>query len=134
MKRILPMLVIAALASAFLTSCRSVRYVPVETVRTDTVYMNRVERDSVVRYDSVYVREKGDTVWLEKYKYVYRDKWRTDTIYMSRTDTVSVPYPVERQLTRWQQIKQEAGGVAIGGFLLATAVIIAYIVFRSRRK
>lgn len=134
MKRILPMLVIAALASAFLASCRSVRYVPVETVRTDTVYMNRVERDSVVRYDSVYVREKGDTVWLEKYKYVYRDKWRTDTLYMSRTDTVSVPYPVERQLTRWQQIKQEAGGVAIGGFLLATAVIIAYIVFRSRRK
>lgn len=134
MKRILPVLVVGVLASAFLASCRSVRYVPAETVRSDTVYMNRVERDSVVRYDSVYVRDKGDTVWLERYKYVYRDKWRTDTLYVGRSDTVRVPYPVERELSRWERVKMDAGGVAIGALVLALAVTIAYIVRKLRIK
>ncbi len=134
MKRILPVLVIAALASAFLASCRSVRYVPVETVRSDTVYRNRVERDSVVRYDSVYVKGKGDTVWLEKYRYLWRDRLVRDTLYVGRRDTVRVPYPVERELSRWERVKMDAGGVAIGGLLLALAVIIAYIVRKLRMK
>ena len=128
------MLVIAALASAFLASCRSVRYVPVETVRTDTVYMNRVERDSVVRYDSVYVREKGDTVWLEKYRYLFVDKWRTDTVYLSRTDSVQVPYPVERELTRWQRFRMEVGGVALFALLAGMLGIAGWLAWRRWKK
>ena len=124
----------AVICLLMLAGCRSVRYVPVETVRSDTVYRDRVERDSVVRYDSVYVRDKGDTVWLERYKYVYRDKWRTDTLYVGRSDTVRVPYPVERELSRWERVKMDAGGVAIGALVLALAVTIAYIVRKLRIK
>lgn len=120
MRNILYALVAAVLVSA-ICSCRSVRYVPVETVRHDTLYVNKVQRDSVVKYDSIHVREKGDTVWLEKYRYLFVDKWRTDTVYLSRTDSVQVPYPVERELTRWQRFRMEVGGVAL--FALAAGVL-----------
>ena len=57
-------------------------------VKVDTLKKTVVRYDSVVSRDSVYVREKGDSV------YVYKEKWRErlvfmrDTLYKSRTDTV----------------------------------------------
>ena len=95
-------------------SCRTVKYVPVETVKVDTTYINKLQRDSIYLLDSVYVKEKGDTVLIEKYKYLYRDKLVRDTLYMAKTDSIQVPYPVEKELTRWQQMKQELGGWALG--------------------
>ena len=117
-----------------LTGCRSVQYVPVETVKRDSIYLHKVTRDSIFKYDSIYVRDAGDTVWLEKYKYVYRDRWRTDTLVSVRTDTVGVPYPVERKLTRWERVKLEAGGYAIVIGALLVLVIIGWLVYRIRRK
>lgn len=75
-----------------LTSCKpKMMYIPVETVRTE--YKDKYLRDSIYRYDSILIKEKGDTVFIEKYKYIYRDKYRTDTII--KIDSISVPYPVE---------------------------------------
>lgn len=54
--------VVAVLALTWLTSCRSIQYVPVETVHTDTLYQKVVQRDSIHIHDSVTIREKGDTV------------------------------------------------------------------------
>ena len=57
-------------------------------VKTDTIIKNIVKRDSVVVRDSIYVRERGDSV------YIYKEKWRErlvfahDTLYKSRTDTL----------------------------------------------
>ena len=117
-----------------LCGCKQVQYVPVETVRLDSIYLTQTLRDSIVRYDSVYVRDKGDTLYVERWKYLYRDKVRVDTMVSVRVDTLAVPYPVEKRLTRWERVKMEAGGVAIGGFFLLLAAIVAYIVYRSRRK
>ena len=86
------------------------------------------------KYDSIYVRDKGDTVFVDRYKYMFIDKVRVDTMVSIRVDTLSVPYPVEKKLTRWERVKMEAGGVAIGVFFLLLAAIVAYIVYRSRRK
>lgn len=89
--------------------CRSVKYVPVETVRTDSVYVDRLTRDSVYLRDSVWVNRyvDGDTVYVDKVsmKYRYRDRWRHDTVAVVRRDSVRVPVPVERDLTRWQQAR-----------------------------
>ena len=126
--------IIIILLTPAIWSCRSTRYVPVETVKHDSVYVGKVVRDSIHVKDSVLVIVKGDTVTEFRYKYVYRDKAKTDTLYVSRTDTIRVPYPVEAKLTKWQRFKMEAGGVAIGGFFLLLAAIVAYIVYRSRRK
>ena len=133
MRNILYALVAAVLVSA-ICSCRSVRYVPVETVRHDTLYVNKVQRDSVVKYDSIHVREKGDTVWLEKYRYLFVDKWRTDTLYVSRTDSVQVPYPVERELTRWQRFRMEVGGVALFALLAGMLGVAGWLAWRRWKK
>ena len=115
---------------AALCSCRSVEYIPVETVRTDTLYSYQLHRDSIYRRDSIYIRDKGDTVWMEKYRYLYRDKLIRDTLYLSRTDSIRVPYPVEKPLTRWQQWKIELGGFAMAAIL----ALLAFGIFRLVRK
>lgn len=117
-----------------LWSCRSVKYVPVETVRTDSIYINQVQRDSIYQHDSIYIREKGDTVWMEKYKYIYRDKIVRDTMYFNQTDTIREPYPVEKELSRWQQMKLELGGWAFGIIITAALIIIGWLLYKSRKK
>lgn len=128
------LLLLFFLALLSLASCKQVQYVPVETVRLDSIYLTQTLRDSIYKYDSIYVRDKGDTVFVDRYKYMFIDKVRVDTMVAVRVDTLSVPYPVEKKLTRWERVKMEAGGVAIGGFFLLLAAIVAYIVYRSRRK
>ena len=119
---------------SMLAGCRQVRYVPVETVRLDSIYLTQTLRDSIVRYDSVYVRDRGDTLYVERWKYLYRDKVRVDTMVSVRVDTLSVPYPVERELTRWQRLKLELGGWAFGIILTAALVIVGWLVYKSRKK
>lgn len=104
-------------------SCRTVKYVPVETVKVDTTYINKLQRDSIYMLDSVYVKEKGDTVLIEKYKYLYRDKLVRDTLYIAKTDSIQVPYPVEKELTKWQQFRMN-----FGGWVIMIMVIIILIV------
>lgn len=117
-----------------INSCRTVKYVPVETVKVDTTYINKLQRDSIYMLDSVYVKEKGDTVLIEKYKYLYRDKLVRDTLYMAKTDSIQVPYPVEKELTRWQQMKQELGGWALGIILVVTLAIVILLIYKTRKK
>ena len=126
----LAMLVLLAMA---VTSCRSVRYVPVETVKHDSVYFNKVVRDSIHVKDSVLVIVKGDTVIEFRYKYVYRDKAKTDTAYVSRTDTIRVPYPVEAKLTKWQQFKMDVGGYAIFAVVIMVLIVVGYMVYKLKK-
>lgn len=111
-------------------SCRTVKYVPVETVKVDTTYINKLQRDSIYMLDSVYVKEKGDTVLIEKYKYLYRDKLVRDTLYMAKTDSIQVPYPVEKELTWWLKIK-----IAIIDFVMVVCIlVIIFFVLRLFKK
>ena len=120
---------IILLASA-IWSCRSVKYVPVETVKTDSVYVNKVQRDSIRLQDSIFVFVKGDTVRIEKYKYLYRDRAVRDTVRLVERDSVQVAVPVEKELSRWQRWKQEVGGFAMAGI----TVLLAVGIFRIVRK
>lgn len=101
-------------------SCRSIRYVPVETIRTDSIYLTVHERDSIHIKDSVYVKEKGDSVLVDKWHIVYRDRTIRDTVYKE----VEIPYPVEKELTWWQKTKLELGELSIGVILVLLIVVI----------
>lgn len=107
-------------------SCRTVKYVPIETVKVDTTYINKLQRDSIYMLDSVYVKEKGDTVLIEKYKYLYRDKLVRDTMYISKADSIQVPYPVEKELTKWQQFRMYFGGWAMCIVVISILILIVY--------
>lgn len=113
-------------------SCRTVQYVPVETVRTDSLYFNTVSTDSVYVKDSVLV-VKGDTVTEYRWRYVYRYKYRTDTVYVSRTDSVQVPYPVEKELTRWQRFKMDIGGYALAAVVVTVLIVFGRLVYKLKK-
>lgn len=107
-------------------SCRTVKYIPVETIKVDTTYINKLQRDSIYLLDSVYIKEKEDTVLIEKYKYLYRDKLVRDTLYMAKTDSIQVPYSVEKELTRWQQFRMDFGGWAMCIVVISILILIVY--------
>lgn len=75
--------------------CKSVKHVPVETVKTEKEHVDRWNRDSVYIRDSVFVLVKGDTVFKDRYRIVYKDRYSRDTAYISKVDTIQVAYPVE---------------------------------------
>lgn len=114
--------ILATLLLLVVWSCRTTEYVPVEVIKSDTTYINKVQRDSIYQLDSVYILDRGDTVLITKTKYLYRDKLVRDTVYMSKTDSIQVPYPVERKLTKWEQFRLDVGGWAI-----VTVIIIILI-------
>ena len=60
------LLVVGALIVWLLTGCTVTKYVPVETVRTDTLIWYVNIRDSVFQHDSIHVKEKGDTMLVER--------------------------------------------------------------------
>lgn len=106
---------------------------PVEVIKTDTTYVNKVQRDSIYQLDSVYILDRGDTVLITQTKYLYRDKLIHDTVYAGKTDSVLVPYPVERQLTRWEQFRLDVGGWAIGAVIIVILIVVGYIIYKLKR-
>lgn len=120
-----------------LCGCKAAEYVPVESlvVRTDTVYSAKFRVDSVIMRDSVLVVQKGDTLIVSKVRDRWRDRVVRDTVYRSAIDTVRVrePYPVEKELTRWQRARLDLGTVALGGIAVALCVAVAWVIRRFRR-
>lgn len=117
---------------AWVLAAGCARYVPVETVRTEyrDRDLERIVTDTVVNDRFVMVR--GDTV------IDYRDRWHKsteyvhDTCYVERTDSIPVPYPVERSLSRWEKAKMDFGGFALGG--IAVALCAAAWLIKKFRK
>lgn len=134
MKRLIYILAILIISSLWLSSCRSVRYIPVETIRTEYKTRDSIRFDSIYQRDSVYMQVKGDSVYLYKYKYLYRYLTinKTDTIL--KTDSIQVPFPVEKELSKWQSLKMELGGWAFGGVILFALVFVGWLVYRWRKK
>ena len=124
----------AMLWCVLLASCSSIKYVPVETVRTEYRTRDSIRYDSIYQRDSVYLMFKGDTVYKYKEKYLYKYLFlnRTDTVI--KTDSIQVPYPVERKLTKWQAIKIELGGWAFGIIIAFALIIVGWLIYRWRKK
>lgn len=142
MKRKLLLYVYLAL---WLVGCRTQTvYVPVESqseqrdstiVRDSVAIKEKVSyRDSTVIKDStvIVMDAQGNVTRMElyrernRYRELYQEKSelqaKYDSLLSVKNKEIQVPYPVEKKLTRWQQIKMDAGGYAIS--LLAVTGII----------
>lgn len=130
-------IIIPCIMLSLLTGCKSVQYVPVETVRTDSVYVDHYLRDSIYQRDSVFINRwtAGDTVYQDKvvWKYVYRDKVKYDTVAILRSDTVRVPFPVDCELSKWEQIRLDVGGWAIGVVIITILIVIGCMVYKLKK-
>ena len=114
-----------------LCGCRT-EYVPLEVVRYDSIIFVSLDRDSVFVRDSVFLREKGDTVFKYKDRFVYVYKVRVDTFYMEKMREVEVPVPVERKLTWWERVKLEYAEWLLG-VLVAIALVYAIRKWMARK-
>ena len=117
-----------------LGACRSVRYIPVESVRHDSVVTILYQRDSLYQHDSVYIKEKADTVLIERWHTRWRDRVSHDTLYMSKVDTIRVPVPVERKLTKSERTYITIGKWSVGVVAGLVLAAICFIFFRRRWK
>lgn len=122
-------LLLVILLSVILVGCASTKYVEVPVPQVKIEYRDRTSIDTLIQNDSIIIKEKGDTVFLEKYKYLYRTKELRDTINV--TDTVTVVKTVEvtkevNKLYTWQIVLMTLGAFAI--------VILLYGVIKWIKK
>ena len=133
----------------FMVSCKT-EYIPVETSHTE----HHWHTDSIIQKDSV-VKESMTTVmqldsaamakygiqlknaeraWLVKSWELERQIENLQKLTAIRDtvrDTIQVPYPVEKKLSKWQQTKVDWGGWAMLGVLV---VIILFLFIFPRWK
>ena len=116
---ILALMLLAAIG--FVCSCQPVRYVPVETVKTDSIRVVDLQRDSIYVQDSVIIRSKADTVYVTKWRTEYREALKVDTFLVQRVDSINTVVEVEKKLTKIQQLKMDVGA----GVMYAVPILIA---------
>ena len=116
-------------------ACKSTERI-VEVPVTKTEYKDRVveKKDSVYVHDSTYMYVDGDTVYLYKYRNVYRDKILRDTVSVVRVDSIAVPYPVERKLTFWEKAQMNILKVFVVVICSALLFWLAKIVWHRIRS
>lgn len=126
---------IVACVICALVGCTTTKYVPVIEHHTDTLIQVRVQKDSVLLKDSVFINQyiKGDTVFRDRdhWHTEYRDRWLTDTMLISCTDSIPTPYPVEKkvpaELSWWQQTQMR-------GFWLLLLIALLALGWKYRKK
>lgn len=80
-----------------LSSCKSVEYI--DRYNTNTQYINTKDSiyiDNIIK-DSIFIYNKGDTVFINKYNYIYKDRFhykydtivKTDSIYLTKKEIVT---------------------------------------------
>lgn len=148
------------LLTSAIWSCRSVKYVPVES-SADSVVVEKLievqlppdsstirallecdENGKIVlsRLDIANSRNAQAQLTIDSLGNMLANmRTMPDTVYLpSKEVTVikkeKVPYPVEKELTRWQQIKIELGGWAFGIIITATLIIVGWLIYMSRKK
>ena len=131
LKRVMKFLIIwlaFLIAISLLASCRQIEYVTVEKVRTDTTYITKWQKDSVWLHDSIHIKERDDTVMIERWHTKYVEKQVHDTTYVATHDTIPQPYPVEtikmveKELSWWQRLRLWIGNIG----LMAILGVIGY--------
>ena len=99
--------------------------IPVETIKTE--YIEQVKYDSIYHKDSIYIMQKGDTIYNNKVQYLYKYKYLRDTINI--TDTIPTIVTVKdtqyiNKLYTWQKLLITVG---IGFVLYWIVRLVIYI-------
>lgn len=128
---------LAFISFLFLTSCKT-KYVTVPeyhtqyVVRTDTVE----KTDSIYRKDSVYIYQRGDTIFKDRLvlqdRYRYLNKVKTDSFI--KRDTIYVPKPMERELSKAEQKYITLGKYTAKMIWTLVVAVIGLLIWLWQRK
>ena len=133
MKTMVSGLLIAILAGLVL-GCKPYRVAQRETVIKDSLYIVQRMIDRVLIRDSVYERHVHDTVYKYKERETVRYLAMRDTLYVEHRDSVSVPYPVERQLTKWEAARMRLGDISLIVFIAGLLYVVVWLIKRRRKR
>ena len=78
-------IILISLVVLMLMGCSVARSVSDSTMVSRNNYVEHISVDSIFVHDSVFVREKADTVFYTKYHTLYKERLRVDTIMCSDT-------------------------------------------------
>ena len=133
MKTMVSGLLIAILAGLVL-GCKPYKVAQRETVIKDSLYIVQRMIDRVLIRDSVYERHVHDTVYKYKERETVRYISLRDTLYIEKRDSVSVPYPVERQLTKWEAARMRLGDISLIVFIAGLLYVVVWLIKRRRKR
>ena len=105
--------------------------VPIPQIKTEIKYIDKVKYDSIYLKDSVYIIQKGDTIYNNKVAYRYKYKYFKDTVIVNKTDTITrlqkvTEIKVKNQLNIVQKIL-----IYISLFSILLFLIILYKHFKK---
>ena len=127
-KRIILKILFFLLFLTIVISCKTttkVVEIPVETIKTE--YIEQIKYDSIYHKDSIYIMQKGDTIYNNNVQYLYKYKYLRDTINV--TDTIPTIVTVKdtqyiNKLYTWQKLLITVG---IGFVLYWIVRLVIYI-------
>ena len=117
-----------------LLGCKPYKVAQRETVIKDSLYITQRMIDRVLIRDSVYERHVHDTVYKYKERETVRYLSLRDTLYIEKRDSVSVPYPVERQLTKWEATRMRLGDISLAVFIAGLLYVVVWLIKRRRKR
>lgn len=120
---------------------------------TERLHKKERQVDSLMQSyrELLVLSENGDTLRHDREKIVYRASHRESELEKLveskndsirellrqlesvKSDSIPVPYPVERSLSRWEKAKIDFGGMAIGATVLLVVFVIAWLIKRYAR-
>lgn len=101
--------------------------------------------------ERIVLNDNGDTLRHDRERVVYRSSYREKELERElmrrdsmikalrmqfesvKSDSVPVPYPVECELTRWEQAKMDFGGFAIGGIAVALCMAVVWLIKKIKK-
>jgi hypothetical protein len=123
----LGMLFAVVVLALLMCSCKSIEYVPVVEKHTvhDSIYFTQIQRDSIWQHDSILIKDRGDTVWVEKWHTKYVEKQVHDTTYIAKVDSIPVPYEVKVEVPAELSFVQKLC-VYVGAFVIFIGMILLF--------
>ena len=148
-------LIICIILSAFLVSCKT-EYVPVPEYHTvivnnsDTVKIKdtlRTEKETILREarpeDSAMIAKLGIKLKENERLLIFiqsefnekiRELMESHNRDSVRVDSVRVPVPVERKLSKFEQVCLDYGKLMMGGTIVAVILVVIIIIWWIRKK
>lgn len=121
------------LIAFFLSGCKT-KYVPMEKVvcrevlKHDTLHTS----DSVFVHDSVFIRQNGDIRYIDRWheKTVFKNVYKVKVDSFLKRDSIPVPYPVEKELSKWEQFQLKYAIWPFGA-LCVLLVVLGYKLYKK---
>ncbi|MCQ2310175.1 MAG: hypothetical protein MJZ64_00270 [Paludibacteraceae bacterium] len=106
-----------------------------DSIRTDDRDHSHYEREKEYIHDSIYIHDKGDTVWVDRWHDRIIERTVADTVHdTTRIETRdSIPYPVEVPVYVRQRNTYDKA-TAKGFWILLAIIVITVVVWIGNKR